>query len=101
LSLIRYTLKRFLKLRTASPSIPLWGWEEVLVARHWPEDLQGAYCLFFSRSHQPHNKSLHNVENLKLCGKCNNTNGHRYNYKVEVTIHGENDPIYRSVYEFD
>ncbi|EHB18701.1 6-pyruvoyl tetrahydrobiopterin synthase [Heterocephalus glaber] len=43
----------------------------------------------FSASHRLHSKSLSNEENLKLFGKCNNPNGHGHNYKVVVTVHGE------------
>ncbi|XP_049745262.1 6-pyruvoyl tetrahydrobiopterin synthase isoform X4 [Elephas maximus indicus] len=54
----------------------------------------------FSASHRLHrcrvptgvssgSKSLSDEENLKLFGKCNNPNGHGHNYKVVVTVHGE------------
>nr|KAF6343539.1 6-pyruvoyltetrahydropterin synthase [Pipistrellus kuhlii] len=43
----------------------------------------------FSATHRLHCKSLSNEENLKLFGKCNNPNGHGHNYKVVVTVHGE------------
>ncbi|OWK17820.1 PTS [Cervus elaphus hippelaphus] len=43
----------------------------------------------FSATHRLHSKSLSNEENLKLFGKCNNPNGHGHNYKVVVTVHGE------------
>ncbi|ETE61869.1 6-pyruvoyl tetrahydrobiopterin synthase, partial [Ophiophagus hannah] len=32
---------------------------------------------------------LSDEENRKLFGKCNNPNGHGHNYKVEVTVQGE------------
>ncbi|KAG5193538.1 hypothetical protein MJG53_019630 [Ovis ammon polii x Ovis aries] len=47
----------------------------------------------FSTTHRLHSKFLSNEENLKLFGKCNNTNGHGHNYKVVVTVHGEIDPV--------
>ncbi|KAI5943230.1 6-pyruvoyl tetrahydrobiopterin synthase [Manis javanica] len=47
----------------------------------------------FSATHRLHSKSLSNQENLRLFGKCNNPNGHGHNYKVEVTVHGEIDPV--------
>ncbi|KAM6400424.1 6-pyruvoyl tetrahydrobiopterin synthase isoform 2-T2 [Rhynochetos jubatus] len=43
----------------------------------------------FSASHRLHSKSLSDEENLKLFGKCNNPNGHGHNYKVIVTVRGE------------
>ncbi|KAL3320717.1 hypothetical protein Ciccas_000586 [Cichlidogyrus casuarinus] len=32
-------------------------------------------------------------ENVKIFSKCNNVNGHGHNYKFEVTLFGEIDPI--------
>ncbi|KAL7981611.1 hypothetical protein Chor_005699 [Crotalus horridus] len=43
----------------------------------------------FSASHRLHSPSLSDEENRKLFGKCNNLNGHGHNYKVEVTVQGE------------
>ncbi|OBS83088.1 hypothetical protein A6R68_22926 [Neotoma lepida] len=43
----------------------------------------------FSASHRLHSPSLSDEENLKVFGKCNNPNGHGHNYKVVVTVHGE------------
>ncbi|XP_057344830.1 6-pyruvoyl tetrahydrobiopterin synthase-like [Manis pentadactyla] len=48
---------------------------------------------YLSATHRLHSKSLSNQENLRLFGKCNNPNGHGHNYKVEVTVHGEIDPV--------
>uniref|UniRef100_A0A452TW11 6-pyruvoyl tetrahydrobiopterin synthase n=2 Tax=Ursus TaxID=9639 RepID=A0A452TW11_URSMA len=54
---------------------------------------QVSHLISFSATHQLHNKSLSNEENLKLFGKYNNPNGHGHNYKVVVTVHGDTDPI--------
>ncbi|XP_036049989.1 6-pyruvoyl tetrahydrobiopterin synthase isoform X2 [Onychomys torridus] len=43
----------------------------------------------FSASHRLHSLSLSDEENLKVFGKCNNPSGHGHNYKVVVTVHGE------------
>ncbi|XP_062816872.1 uncharacterized protein LOC134293404 isoform X1 [Anolis carolinensis] len=45
----------------------------------------------FAAAHRLQNKSLNDVENRKLFGKCNQSHGH--NYKVTVTISGKIDPI--------
>ncbi|XP_039206476.1 6-pyruvoyl tetrahydrobiopterin synthase isoform X3 [Crotalus tigris] len=41
----------------------------------------------------PLGPSLSDEENRKLFGKCNNPNGHGHNYKVEVTVQGEINPL--------
>ncbi|XP_062816877.1 6-pyruvoyl tetrahydrobiopterin synthase isoform X2 [Anolis carolinensis] len=46
-------------------------------------------CVSFSASHRLHSQSLSDEENRALFGKCNNPNGHGHNYKVEVTVRGE------------
>uniref|UniRef100_A0A7N5KA65 6-pyruvoyl tetrahydrobiopterin synthase n=1 Tax=Ailuropoda melanoleuca TaxID=9646 RepID=A0A7N5KA65_AILME len=58
----------------------------------WPQ-AQVSHLVSFSTTHQLHNKSLSNEENLKLFGKYNNPNGHGHNYKVADTVHGEIDPV--------
>lgn len=40
---------------------------------------------FRHRLHSPH---LTSEENISVFGKCNSTNGHGHNYKVEVTLCG-------------
>ncbi|XP_032084672.1 6-pyruvoyl tetrahydrobiopterin synthase [Thamnophis elegans] len=50
-------------------------------------------CAAFSASHRLHSPSLSDEENRKLFGKCNNPNGHGHNYKVEVTVQGEINPL--------
>ncbi|GBB87896.1 hypothetical protein RclHR1_01440011 [Rhizophagus clarus] len=47
----------------------------------------------FSAAHRLHSPSLSDEENEKLYGKCNNPNGHGHNYKVEVIVKGEIDPL--------
>ena len=46
----------------------------------------------FSASHYYDNPALSRDENLRLFGKCNNSNGHGHNYTLEVTVKGEVDP---------
>lgn len=45
----------------------------------------------FSASHFYHNPEFTPEENLRLFGKCNNSNGHGHNYTLEVTVKGEVD----------
>ncbi|CAG8584783.1 9389_t:CDS:2, partial [Funneliformis mosseae] len=47
----------------------------------------------FSAAHRLHSSSLSDKENKEIFGKCNNPNGHGHNYKVEVTVKGEINPI--------
>ena len=47
----------------------------------------------FSASHRYHNPALSPEENRRVFGKCNNPHGHGHNYKLEVTIAGEPDPV--------
>ncbi|RIA94456.1 6-pyruvoyltetrahydropterin synthase, partial [Glomus cerebriforme] len=47
----------------------------------------------FSAAHRLHSPSLSIEENKKLYGKCNNPNGHGHNYKVEVIVKGEINPL--------
>ncbi|XP_068692869.1 6-pyruvoyl tetrahydrobiopterin synthase-like [Montipora capricornis] len=46
----------------------------------------------FSASHRLLNRALSQKENEFLFGKCTNPNGHGHNYKVKVTLRGEQDP---------
>jgi len=46
----------------------------------------------FSASHYYHNAAFTPEENLRLFGKCNNSNGHGHNYVLEVTVKGSVDP---------
>lgn len=46
----------------------------------------------FCAGHRLHNPSLDDETNKSIFGKCNNTNGHGHNYRVEVTIKGLVDP---------
>ncbi|XP_072339185.1 6-pyruvoyl tetrahydrobiopterin synthase isoform X2 [Scyliorhinus torazame] len=47
----------------------------------------------FSAAHQLHSNCLNAEENKRIYGKCNNPNGHGHNYKVEVTVRGEVNPL--------
>ena len=47
----------------------------------------------FSASHRLFNPILSDEENEKLFDKCNNKNGHGHNYKLEITISGEINPV--------
>ncbi|KAB2838562.1 MAG: 6-carboxytetrahydropterin synthase [Melioribacteraceae bacterium] len=46
----------------------------------------------FSASHRLHNPKLSDEENKRIFGKCNNVNGHRHNYVLEVVVAGEINP---------
>jgi 6-pyruvoyltetrahydropterin/6-carboxytetrahydropterin synthase len=47
----------------------------------------------FCASHRLHSHALGDDENRALYGKCNNPFGHGHNYEVELTVHGEVDPV--------
>jgi 6-pyruvoyltetrahydropterin/6-carboxytetrahydropterin synthase len=47
----------------------------------------------FSASHVYHNPALSAAENKRIFGKCNNPHGHGHNYRLEVTVAGEPDPV--------
>ncbi|KAF9111662.1 hypothetical protein BGX27_004603 [Mortierella sp. AM989] len=47
----------------------------------------------FSAAHRLNSVHLTPAENLALFGKCNHTSGHGHNYKVEVTIKGQINPL--------
>ncbi|VDD83965.1 unnamed protein product [Mesocestoides corti] len=47
----------------------------------------------FSAAHRLFNKNLTETENIQLYGKCANANGHGHNYKIEVTVLGEINPV--------
>ena len=47
----------------------------------------------FSAAHRLYNKKLTEEENIRLFGKCSNYNGHGHNFKMEVTVFGDVDPI--------
>ena len=47
----------------------------------------------FSASHRLFNPNLSDEENEKLFDKCNNKNGHGHNYKLEITICGDVNPV--------
>ncbi|KAL5004722.1 hypothetical protein ScPMuIL_018178 [Solemya velum] len=46
----------------------------------------------FSACHRLHSPYLTDEENRETYGKCNNSNGHGHNYKVEVVLRGPVDP---------
>ncbi|KAG0286530.1 hypothetical protein BGZ96_009369 [Linnemannia gamsii] len=47
----------------------------------------------FSAAHRLNSVHLSAAENIALYGKCNHTSGHGHNYKVEVTIKGQINPV--------
>ncbi|CAO3684139.1 unnamed protein product [Rhizopus stolonifer] len=47
----------------------------------------------FSAAHRLHSTQLSTEENQILYGKCNHSNFHGHNYKVEITLKGEINPI--------
>ncbi|KAI8340673.1 hypothetical protein BC941DRAFT_347630 [Chlamydoabsidia padenii] len=47
----------------------------------------------FSAAHRLHSTQLSDEENAAIYGKCNHPNFHGHNYKVEITVKGEIDPI--------
>lgn len=47
----------------------------------------------FSSAHFYYNPALSEAENERIFGKCANRNGHGHNYKLEVTVAGEIDPV--------
>lgn len=49
--------------------------------------------VYFNAAHRLHSQYLSDQENIRIYGKCNNKNGHGHNYKLEVTLKGEIDPI--------
>ncbi|XP_051889043.1 6-pyruvoyl tetrahydrobiopterin synthase [Pristis pectinata] len=47
----------------------------------------------FCAAHHLHSNFLSAEDNKRIFGKCNNPNGHGHNYKVEVTVCGEVNPV--------
>lgn len=47
----------------------------------------------FCASHRLHARALSDAENLATYGKCNNPHGHGHNYRLELTVRGEVDPV--------
>ncbi|XP_022095243.1 6-pyruvoyl tetrahydrobiopterin synthase-like [Acanthaster planci] len=47
----------------------------------------------FSACHRLHSPCLSDDVNKVLFGKCNNPNGHGHNYRVEIILKGEVDPV--------
>jgi 6-pyruvoyltetrahydropterin/6-carboxytetrahydropterin synthase len=47
----------------------------------------------FSASHLYNNPAFSPEENRRIFGKCNNPHGHGHNYRLEVTVAGEPDPV--------
>ena len=46
-----------------------------------------------SASHRLHTEALSDAANRAAFGKCNNPHGHGHNYRIEVTVAGQIDPI--------
>lgn len=47
----------------------------------------------FSASHRIYNPNLSEEENYKIYNHCANINGHGHNFKLEVSVVGEPDPV--------
>ncbi|MDW8105669.1 MAG: 6-carboxytetrahydropterin synthase [Armatimonadota bacterium] len=47
----------------------------------------------FSASHRLYNPALSEEENQQLFGKCSHPYGHGHDYRLEITVRGEPDPI--------
>jgi len=47
----------------------------------------------FSAAHRLHSPKLSEKENEKLFGLCGRSSGHGHNYRLEVTVSGEPDPV--------
>ncbi|KAL5960877.1 6-pyruvoyl tetrahydrobiopterin synthase [Taenia solium] len=47
----------------------------------------------FSAAHRLYNTGLNEEENIRIFGKCAGVNGHGHNFKMEVTVFGEVDPV--------
>ncbi len=47
----------------------------------------------FAASHRLYSPNLSEDRNAELYGKCANPTGHGHNYKVEITVDGEPDPV--------
>ena len=46
-----------------------------------------------SASHRLHTEALSDAANRAAFGKCNNPHGHGHNYRIEVTVAGQIDPV--------
>lgn len=47
----------------------------------------------FSAAHRYHSDELSDEENRAVFGKCNSPHGHGHEYRLEVTVSGEVDPV--------
>lgn len=47
----------------------------------------------FNAAHRLHNPDKSDEWNRRTFGKCNNPNWHGHNYRLEVTVAGEPDPV--------
>lgn len=47
----------------------------------------------FAAAHRYHSEALSDEENRRVFGKCNWPHGHGHDYRVEVTVLGEVDPV--------
>lgn len=47
----------------------------------------------FNAAHRMHNPSMSDEWNRTTYGKCNSPNWHGHNYRLEVTVAGEPDPV--------
>ena len=47
----------------------------------------------FSAAHRYHSEQLSEEENRRVFGKCNRPHGHGHNYRLDVGVEGEIDPV--------
>jgi 6-pyruvoyltetrahydropterin/6-carboxytetrahydropterin synthase len=47
----------------------------------------------FSAAHRYHSDELSEEENRRVFGKCHRPHGHGHNYRLEVTVGGQVDPV--------
>jgi 6-pyruvoyltetrahydropterin/6-carboxytetrahydropterin synthase len=58
-----------------------------------PMRVQLTRVIRFSAAHRYHSDELSDAENRRVFGKCNLPHGHGHDYRVEVTVLGEIDPV--------
>jgi 6-pyruvoyltetrahydropterin/6-carboxytetrahydropterin synthase len=58
-----------------------------------PSEVHITRVVGFSAAHRYHSDALSEEENRRVFGKCNRPHGHGHNYRLEVTVGGEVDPV--------
>ena len=57
------------------------------------EEIRITRVVGFSAAHRYHSDALTEEENRRVFGKCHREHGHGHNYRLEVTVGGEVDPV--------